>query len=164
MSTSPLHGLIVGSPKTNQIYIKIDKVKVKSYLRHNHSYAKFPYLSTASIYKNSLILVLVISFVLICLAWAIMVYRTQYFTYLWRHSCLSLRIHHEGSCTKPSSCSDKIKMSKSTTGCRIKSFILVENMYVKKVKDTQSSKNELARSFLNEFKTVDLCIARYCQH
>ena len=51
-----------------------------------------------------------------------MEYRTQYFTYLWRYSCLSLRIHHGGSYTKPSNCCDKIKMPKITTGCRIKSF------------------------------------------
>ena len=43
-------------------------------------------------------------------------YKTLYFKYLWRHSCLSSRIHHGGSCTKPSNCSDKINMPKSTTG------------------------------------------------
>ena len=68
-------------------------------------------------------------------------YRTQYFTYLWRHSCLSLRIHHGWSCTKPSNCSDKIKMPKSTTGCRIKSFLPVENMNVEKLRDIQSNQN-----------------------
>ena len=34
---SPLHGLIVASLRINQIYIKIDKVKIKPYLHQNHS-------------------------------------------------------------------------------------------------------------------------------
>ena len=41
-----------------------------------------------------------------------MEYRTQYFTYLWRHSCLPLRIHHGLSCTKPSNCSVKSRYRK----------------------------------------------------
>ena len=45
-------------------------------------------------------------------------------------------------------------MPKSTTGCRIKSFIPVENMNVEKLRETQSSINKLARSLLNEFKKV----------
>ena len=32
-----LHGLIVASLRINQIYIKIDKVKIKPYLHQNHS-------------------------------------------------------------------------------------------------------------------------------
>ena len=32
MVVSPLHGLIVASLRINQIYIKIDKVKIKPYL------------------------------------------------------------------------------------------------------------------------------------
>ena len=32
MGVSPLHGLIVASLRINQIYIKIDKVKIKPYL------------------------------------------------------------------------------------------------------------------------------------
>ena len=32
MGISPLHGLIVASLRINQIYIKIDKVKIKPYL------------------------------------------------------------------------------------------------------------------------------------
>ena len=68
-------------------------------------------------------------------------YRTQHFKHLWRHSCLSLRMHHKGSCTKSSNCSDKIKMSKSTTGCWIKSFIPVENKNVKKFRATKSNIN-----------------------
>ena len=34
---SPLHGLIVASLRINQIYIKIDKVKIKLCLHQNHS-------------------------------------------------------------------------------------------------------------------------------
>ena len=34
---SSLHGLVIASLRINQIYIKIDKVKVKPYLRQNHS-------------------------------------------------------------------------------------------------------------------------------
>ena len=37
--------------------------------------------------------------------------------------------------TKPSNCSDKIKMPKSSTGCRIKSIIPVENMNIEKLRD-----------------------------
>ena len=37
MGVSPLHGLILASLRTSQIYIKIDKVKIKPYLHHNHS-------------------------------------------------------------------------------------------------------------------------------
>ena len=37
------------SLRTNQIYVKIDKVKIKPYLHQNHLYAQFPYLSTAFI-------------------------------------------------------------------------------------------------------------------
>ena len=33
----PLHGLIVASLRTNQIYIKRDKVKIKPYIHHNRS-------------------------------------------------------------------------------------------------------------------------------
>ena len=95
---------------------------------------------TASFYKSCLILVNVISCISIYFAWAIMGYRTQYFTYLWRHSCLSLKIHHGGSCTKPSNCSDKIKMSKNTTGCQIESFIPIENMNVEKLRATKSNR------------------------
>ena len=32
IGVSPLHGLIVASLRINQIYIKIDKVKIKPYL------------------------------------------------------------------------------------------------------------------------------------
>ena len=49
---------------------------------------------------------------------------------------IGVSLLHGGSCTKPSNCSDKIKMPKSTTGCRIKSFIPVENMNVEKLIDT----------------------------
>ena len=37
MRVSPLYGLIVASIRINQIYIKVDKVKIKSFLDHNHS-------------------------------------------------------------------------------------------------------------------------------
>ena len=136
MGVSPLHGLIAASLRINKIYIKIDKVKINPYLHHNHSLAKLPYLSTSSIYKSSLIPVNVISCILTCFALAIIEYRTQYFTYLWRLSYLSLRIHRRGRWTKPSNCSNRIKMPKSTTGCQIKSFIQVENMNVEKLRDT----------------------------
>ena len=67
--------------------------------------------------------------------------RTQYFTYLWRYSWSVFKNSHRGSCTKPSNCSNKIKMPKSTTGCRIKSFLPVENMNVEKLRDIQSNLN-----------------------
>ena len=35
MGVSPLHGLTVASLGINQIYTKIDKVKIKPYLNHN---------------------------------------------------------------------------------------------------------------------------------
>ena len=63
-------------------------------------------------------------------------YRTQYSKYLWRHSCLSLRMHHGWSCTKSSNCSNKIKMSKSTTGYRIKSFMPIESINVEKLSES----------------------------
>ena len=66
-------------------------------------------------------------------------YRTQYFTYLWRHRCLSLRTHHGGKCAKPSNSSDKIKMTENTTGWRIKSFIPAENINVEKLRDILSN-------------------------
>ena len=91
-------------------------------------------------------------------------YRTQYFKYLWRYSCLLLRIHHGGSCTKSSNCSNKIVMPKSTTGCRIKSFLPIENMNIEKPIATKSSPNNFSKSLLNEFKRVHLCVARYRQH
>ena len=75
-------------------------------------------------------------------------YRTQYFTYLWRRSCVSLRIHHGGSCTKPSNCSDEIKMSKSTTGCQIESFIPIENMNVEKLRATKSNRYKFSQAWL----------------
>ena len=87
-------------------------------------------MSTASIYKSSLILVNVISCILICFAQAIIGYKTQYLKYLWRDSCLSLKECTMESCTKPPNCSDKIKMPKSTAGCWIKIFIPIENMNV----------------------------------
>ena len=34
---SPFHGLIVASLRINQFYVKLDKVKTKSYLHQNHS-------------------------------------------------------------------------------------------------------------------------------
>ena len=37
VGVSLLHGLIVASLRKNQIYIKIDKVKIKPYLHENHS-------------------------------------------------------------------------------------------------------------------------------
>ena len=98
---SLLHRLMVARLRINKMYIK-KQIKLKE----SHIYtktipqAKFPYFSTASIYESSLILVITIS----CI-------------------CLSLRTYHGGSCTKPLNCSDKIKMPKSTTGCRRKSFI-----------------------------------------
>ena len=142
MGVSPLHWFIVASLKINQIYIKRDKIKIKPYLYTiTIPLAKFPYSLTASIYKISLILINVISCILIRFAWSAMGYRNQYFMYLWRHSCLSLRIHHGRSCTKPSNCSDKIKMPKSTTGCWIKSFIPVENMNVAKLRDIYCNLN-----------------------
>ena len=59
---STFYGLIVAKlaklSQISQTCIKIDKVKKK---------AKFSYLSTASIYESSLILVNVISCILICL-------------------------------------------------------------------------------------------------
>ena len=36
MGVSPLHGLTVASLGINQIYTKIDKVKIKPYLNHNN--------------------------------------------------------------------------------------------------------------------------------
>ena len=109
-------------------------------------------MPTASIYKSSLILVYVISCILICIAQAIMAYRTQYFKYLWRHSCLSLRIHHGESCTKLSNCSDKIKMPKSTTGCPIKSFILIENLNVEELSATWSNLNNFSQVCLKRIQ------------
>ena len=41
MGASSLHGLIVASLRINQIYVKIDKVKIKPYLHHNHSILNF---------------------------------------------------------------------------------------------------------------------------
>ena len=58
---------------------------------------------------------------------------------------MSLRIYHGGNCTKPSNCSDKIKMSNSTTGCQIKSFIPVENMNVEKLRETYSNINTFSQ-------------------
>ena len=121
---SPLHGHIVASLKTNRICIKIVKLKQNQIYTEAIPQDKLPSFWTLSIYKNGLFLVNVIPSILIYFAWAIMGYRAQYFTYLWRRSCISLRIHHGGSCKKSSNRSDKIKMPKSTTGCRIKIFIL----------------------------------------
>ena len=109
-------------------------------------------MPTASIYKSSLILLNPISWSLVQAtkydklpfqvnAKAIMGYRTQYFKYLWRYSCLSLRINHWGRCTKSPNCSNKIKMPKSTTGCRIKSFTPTENMNVETLRLTRISPN-----------------------
>ena len=72
-------------------------------------------------------------------------YRTQYFKYLWRYSCLYLRIHHGGSCIKSSNCSNKIKMPKSTTGCWIKSFIPIENRNVDKLIATKNNTNAFSQ-------------------
>ena len=102
-------------------------------------------MSTASIYKSSIILANVTSCILICFAWAIMGYKTQYFKYFWRYSCLSLRTHHGGSCTKPSNCFDKLEMPRSTTGCRIKSFMSVQIMNVEKLRDTESNLNTFSQ-------------------
>ena len=72
-------------------------------------------------------------------------YGTLYFTYLWTHSCLSLRIDHGGSFTKPENCSDEIKMPKSTTEYRIKSFIPIENMNVEKLRDSKSNPSKFSK-------------------
>ena len=37
IGVSPLHGLIAASLRISQIYIKIDKAKIKPYLHYNHS-------------------------------------------------------------------------------------------------------------------------------
>ena len=72
-------------------------------------------------------------------------YRTQYFKYLWRDSCPSLRIHRGESCIISSNCSNKIKLSKSTTGCQIKSFIPTENLNVEKLIATKINPNKFSQ-------------------
>ena len=84
-------------------------------------------------------------------------YRTQYLKYVWRHSCLSLRMYHVGSSTKSSTCSNKTKMPKTTTGCRIKNFIPIENIILRNSELAKSIQTSLAKSALNEFKKVNLC-------
>ena len=142
MGVSPLYGLFIASRRRNHIHVKIDKVKLKPCIHQNY------YVTTASIYKSSLILVNFISCILIYLAQAIMGYRTQYFKHLWRHGCLSLRIHHGVSCTKSSNCSNKIKMPKKTTGSQIKGFILIGNMNIEKLISTKSNPNNFSQDFL----------------
>ena len=76
-----------------------------------------------------------------------------------RHSYLSSNLR---SRTKSSNCSNKIKMSKSTTGCRIKSFIRIENMNVKKFRATKSDINIFSHISLKWIqKSACLYIARY---
>ena len=55
-------------------------------------------------------------------------------------------------------------MPKSTTGCRIESFIPIENMNFEKLRATKSNTNMFSRVSINEFKKVHLCVARYRQH
>ena len=134
---SLLHGLIVASLRINKIYIKMDKVKIKPNLHQsNHCISSISlFVDCSNLQKqpnSSQCHILYLD--LFCLRDK--GYRTQYFTYLSRHSCLYLRIHHGGSCMKPSNCCDKIKMPTSTTGSRIKSFIPVENTNVEKLIDT----------------------------
>ena len=74
-----------------------------------------------------------------------MEYRPQYFKDLWTHSYLSLRINHEGSCKKSSNCSNKIKMPKSTTGCRIRSFIPIEKMSVERCRAAMINPNKFSQ-------------------
>ena len=69
-----------------------------------------------------------------------MVYRTQYFKYLRRHSCLSLRIHH-GEAAR----SHRIVLIKSK-GRKVlleanKELIPIENMNVEKLGSTKSNPN-----------------------
>ena len=54
-------------------------------------------------------------------------YRTQYFTYLWRHSCLSLRIHHGVSCTKPSTALIKSRCQKVLLDAAQRAFLSTES-------------------------------------
>ena len=54
-------------------------------------------------------------------------------------------MHRGGSCKKSSTCSNKIKMPKSSTGCRIKTFIPVENMNVEKLRADKINPNKLSQ-------------------
>ena len=82
-------------------------------------------------------------------------YRVQYFKYLWRHNCLSFTVHHGESCTKWSTCSNKIKMPKSTAGCRIKSFISIEHMNVNKFRATKINPNKFTQIYFKWIQKSD---------
>ena len=84
-------------------------------------------------------------------------YRSQYLKYVWRHSCLSLRMYHVGSSTKSSTCSNKTKMLKSTTGCRIKNFIPTENMNFEKLRAGKINPNKFSQVCLKWIQKVNLC-------
>ena len=54
-------------------------------------------------------------------------------------------MHYGGSCAKSSTCPNKIKMPKSTTGCRIKCFIPIENMNVEKCRAAKINPNKFSQ-------------------
>ena len=51
-------------------------------------------------------------------------------------------MHDGGDLTKSSTCSNTIKMPKHTTGCRIRSFMPIENMNVEELRATKINTNK----------------------
>ena len=51
----------------------------------------------------------------------------------------------EASCMKSSNHTNKIKMPKSTAGCRVKSFIPTENINIEKLRDTIINPNKFSQ-------------------
>ena len=130
-----LHRLILPSLRINQIYIKRDKVKVQPYLHNNHSIGSISLFVDCFHLQNQLNssqcqILYLYSF---CISnngikkSVFHVFMKTQLSVFTNTPWVKLHRTIELLC--------KMKMPKRTTGCRIKSFIPVENTNVEKVRD-----------------------------